>query len=173
MEYCGGGDLFSYIEKRGYKLPEKRACEIIHKVCAALYYQHSYAIVHRDLKPENILMTDNTEEADIRLLDFGLSKLMGPEEKCTEPFGTLSYASPEVLQEKPYDRSVDMWSVGIITFLLLCGCLPFDDESSEKEIIRQTIQDPVPYYPRLWKNISLEARLFVDGCLQKNLPILY
>jgi 5'-AMP-activated protein kinase catalytic alpha subunit len=89
MEYCGGGDLFSYIEKRGFRLEEKRAAEIIHKLCTAVYYLHSYGITHRDLKPENILMTDHTDTADLRLVDFGLSKIIGPTELCTEPFGTL------------------------------------------------------------------------------------
>ena len=168
MEYCQGSDLFTYIEKRGYKLEEKKACEIIHKLCAAVYYLHSYGIVHRDLKPENIIMTDHTDNADIRLLDFGLSKILGPTEKCTEPFGTISYVAPEVLKQKYYGREVDIWSIGIITYLLLCGCLPFDDEKSEKEIVRQTIEDPVPYYPRIWKKLSSEAKNFVEGCLKKN-----
>jgi serine/threonine protein kinase len=89
MEYCAGGDLFSYIEKRGFKLSEPRAANLIHKLSAAVFYLHSYGIAHRDLKPENILMTDNTEEADLKLLDFGLSKIIGPSETCSEPFGTL------------------------------------------------------------------------------------
>ena len=89
MEFCSGGDLFSYIEKRGFKLPEPKAAEIIHKLSAAIFYIHSYGIAHRDLKPENILMTDNTEGADVRLLDFGLSKIIGPTEFCNEPFGTI------------------------------------------------------------------------------------
>ena len=168
MEYCQGSDLFTYIEKRGYKLEEKKACEIIHKLCAAVYYLHSYGIIHRDLKPENIIMTDHTDNADIRLLDFGLSKILGPSEKCSEPFGTISYVAPEVLKQKYYGREVDIWSIGIITYLLLCGCLPFDDEKSEKEIARQTIEDPVPYYPKLWKKLSEEAKSFVEGCLKKN-----
>ena len=168
MEYCEGGDLFSYIEKRNYKLPEPRAAEIIHKLSAAIYFIHSFGIVHRDLKPENILMTDSTDKADIRLLDFGLSKIIGPGEKCTEPYGTLSYVAPEVLIEKPYDQRVDLWSIGIITYLLLCGCLPFDDEHSEKEIARQTIHDPVPYHPSLWKKLSKESRDFVNKLLQKD-----
>jgi serine/threonine protein kinase len=91
MEHCSGGDLFSYIEKRGFRLPENRAAQIMHKICTAIYYIHSYGTVHRDLKPENILMTDNTETADIRLLDFGLSKIIGPNEFCMEPYGTLVY----------------------------------------------------------------------------------
>jgi serine/threonine protein kinase len=89
MEYCSGGDLFSYIEKRNFRLAEPRAAQIIHKLATAVYYLHEYGIAHRDLKPENILMTDTTEDADIRLLDFGLSKIIGPNETCNEPFGTL------------------------------------------------------------------------------------
>jgi calcium-dependent protein kinase len=89
MEYCAGGDLFSYIEKRGFRLQEARAATIIYKLATAIYFLHSYGIVHRDLKPENILMTDNTDEADIKLLDFGLSKIIGPNQTCSEPYGTL------------------------------------------------------------------------------------
>lgn len=89
MEFCSGGDLFSYIEKRGFKLSEARTCELIHKLAMAVCYLHSYGITHRDLKPENILMTDDSDSADIRLLDFGLSKMIGPNETCTEPYGTL------------------------------------------------------------------------------------
>ena len=89
MEYCSGEDLFSYIEKRNFKLNESRAAQIIHKLSTAVFYLHSYGITHRDLKPENILMTDQTDEADIRLVDFGLSKIIGPNETCDEPFGTL------------------------------------------------------------------------------------
>lgn len=89
MEFCSGGDLFSYLEKRGFRLPEQKAANLIHKLSAAVFYLHSYGICHRDLKPENILMTDTSEEADIRLLDFGLSKIIGPSETCNEPYGTL------------------------------------------------------------------------------------
>ena len=167
MENCSGGDLLSYFEYHEYELPESKVCEIIHKLSMAVYYLHSYGIVHRDLKPENILMTDLSATADIRLLDFGLSKIIGNDEKCTEPYGTLSFVAPEVLQGKPYDKSVDLWSIGIITFLLLCGYLPFDDKHSEREIARQTIQDPVPYDNKIWSKISPEAKTFVDGLLQK------
>ena len=167
MEYCSGGDLLSYFEHYEYELKETKVCEIIHKLSMAIYYLHSYGIVHRDLKPENILMTDLTPEADIRLLDFGLSKIVGNEGKCTEPYGTLSFVAPEVLQGKPYDKSVDLWSIGIITFLLLCGYLPFDDKHSEREIARQTIQDPVPFESKIWNKYSSEAKNFVERLLQK------
>lgn len=89
MEYCAGGDLFNYLLKRNFRLPEPRAAQLIHKLSTAIFYLHSYGIAHRDIKPENILTTDNTDEADIRLVDFGLSKIIGPNETCNEPYGTL------------------------------------------------------------------------------------
>ena len=168
MEYCLGGDLFSYIEKRNFKLSEERAAEIIHKLCTAVYFLHQYGIVHRDLKPENILMMDKTDNADIRLVDFGLGKMLGPGEKCNDPFGTFSYVAPEVLEEKEYDFKVDLFAIGIITYLLVAGFLPFDDENSEKEIARQTVYEPTPFPKKIWNNISPEAKMFVDNLLSKD-----
>ena len=168
MEYCGGGDLFSYLEKRHFRLPEEKACRIIHKMCAALFYIHSYGIVHRDIKPENVLMTSNEENADIRILDFGLSKILGPNEFCNEPYGTLSYVAPEVLLEKPYNKAVDMWSLGVTTYLILSGALPFDHPQDDREIARQTIHDPVPFKGTVWKTISPEAIDFINKLLVKD-----
>lgn len=168
MEYCKGGDLFTYIESRHFKLEEKKVAEIIHKLSMAIYYIHSFGIVHRDLKPENTLMTDNTDKADIRLLDFGLSKIIGPHEKMREPFGTLSYVAPEVLEERPYDKSADMWSMGVITYLLLCGYLPFDDPISEREIARKTIQEEPKFPINIFGKISTEAKEFIERLLRKN-----
>ena len=163
MEYCGGGDLFSFLEKRNFKLSESKAANIVHKLATAIFYLHSYGITHRDIKPENILMTSRSDDSDIRLVDFGLSKIIGPNESCHEPYGTLSYVAPEVLLELPYNKSVDLWSLGVITYLILTGCLPFDDEHSEKEIARKTIYDSVPFPFYFWKNISAEAKDLVQS----------
>jgi serine/threonine protein kinase len=89
MEYCDGGDMFNYLSKRGFALEESRAAVLLHKLATAVYYMHSYGIAHRDLKPENILMTCNTDEADLKILDFGLGKIIGPHETANEPYGTL------------------------------------------------------------------------------------
>jgi len=113
-------------------------------------------------------MTDNSSTADIRLVDFGLGKIIGPGELCNDPFGTFSYVAPEVLQEKPYSFKVDLFAIGIIAYLLVAGFLPFDHETSEKEIARQTVYEPTPFPHSIWKNISIEARMFVDNLLQKN-----
>ena len=167
MEKCNGGDLLSYFERYEYKLPETKICEIIHKLAMAIYYLHSYGIIHRDLKLDNILMTDLSDKADIRLVDFGVSKIIGDDEKCTESYGTLSFVAPEILEGKPYDKSVDLWSLGIIAYTLLCGFLPFDDKYSEREIVRKTIHNPIPYDINIWGYYSPEAKIFVNGLLQK------
>jgi serine/threonine protein kinase len=88
-EFCSGGDLLSYMEKRNYKISEERCAAIIHKLSTSLYYLNHYGIIHRDLKPENIMMVDDSDDSDIRLVDFGLSKMIGPYEKCDEPYGTI------------------------------------------------------------------------------------
>ena len=95
----------------------------------AIKYLHSYGIVHRDLKLENVMMSDNTEISVPKLVDFGLAKMIGPNELALEPFGTLGYVAPEVLQKKPYSFSCDLWSYGCIIYALLSGSLPFDHES--------------------------------------------
>ena len=70
---------------------------MVHQIASALYYLHSYGIVHRDLKLENILMCDDTDDSELKLVDFGLSKILGPNETSVDPFGTLSYVAPEIL----------------------------------------------------------------------------
>ncbi len=124
MEICKGSDLYDYLYSRNFSITEQRAKDIVRKIAAALYYLHSYGIVHRDMKPENIMMTDTSEEAEIKLLDFGLSKMLGTNEKCMERFGTLCYVAPELLLGESYDKRIDLWSLGIISYVLLTGCLP-------------------------------------------------
>ena len=168
MEHCGGGDLYDYLRKRNFKLSESHACTLIHKISAAIFYLHSYGIAHRDLKPENILMTDNSEDADVRIVDFGLSKIIGPEEKCTEPYGTLTYVAPEVLLEYPYTKAVDLWSLGVMTYLMLTSKLPFDDANSEEEIARKVVECQPSYSLKRWESISNEAKNFVQRLLERN-----
>lgn len=89
MENLSGGDLFTYLEKRKFTIPEARAKSLSHQIATALYYLHSFGVAHRDLKPENILMADNSEMSDLKIVDFGLSKIIGPNETSLDPFGTL------------------------------------------------------------------------------------
>ena len=90
-----------------------------------------FGVVHRDVKLENIMMTSREDDAVPKLIDFGLSKIIGPYEIATEPFGTLGYAAPEVLLKKNYTYSCDCWSIGVIAYTLICGCLPFDHPNNK------------------------------------------
>ena len=168
MEYCSGGDLFSYLENRHFRIPEERASTLIHKMSTAVYYMHSFGVAHRDLKPENVLMTSDEEESDIRILDFGLSKILGPYEKCDEPYGTLTYCAPEIIIDEPYSKAVDLWSLGIMTYLMVSGKLPFNSED-ENEIARQVVYDEPDYIKNpIWKNITPECKDFIQRLLEKD-----
>jgi len=112
-------------------------------------------------------MSSKEDIAELKIVDFGLSKIIGPNESSLDPFGTLSYVAPEVLLQKPYGKEVDLWSLGVITYLLLCKSLPFDDDE-DKEIARQTIQDAPDFYFEPWGKISKPAKDFVKRLLEKN-----
>ena len=131
LEILDGGDLFEYLEKRDFRISENRTRTLIHSLATALFYVHSYGIVHRDIKLENILMTNSTDSGEPKLMDFGLSKMIGPNEFCNEPFGTIGYAAPEILRGRPYDKRIDIWSLGVVMFIMLTGHTPFDGESDE------------------------------------------
>lgn len=167
MEYLKGGDLFNYLEKRDFTITENKARELSHSIATGIFYLHSFGIAHRDLKPENILMTDDTDDAVPKLVDFGLSKIVGPNETCNDPFGTLSYVAPEVLLQKPYDKGVDLWSLGVIIYLLLSGTLPFDDDD-DREIARQTIHDEVDFSYHVWKNVGSDVKQLIKKLLEKD-----
>ena len=136
MELLRGGDLYSFLEKRNYKITESRAQSIVHSLATALYYLHSYGIIHRDIKLDNVLMIDESDDSDVKIVDFGLSKLVGPNELCVEPYGTYGFVAPEVLKGELYDKSVDVWGLGVVMFVMLCGHGPFEG-TNEDEISKQ------------------------------------
>lgn len=134
MEYLAGKDLYEYIEKRDFSLKEDRVKELGYQIAKALQYLHSFGIVHRDLKLENIMMDSDSETALVKLVDFGLSKIVGPNETATEAFGTLGYIAPEVLLKKPYSFSVDLWSYGCCIHAAMFGFLPFSSEDDGETV---------------------------------------
>lgn len=105
---------------------------------------HSFGIAHRDLKLENIIMSDDSDQAELKVIDFGISIILAPGQTSTDAYGTLVYVAPEVLTGKPYDKAVDLWSIGIIMYMLMYGKLPFYSQSdSDREIANQIIHDQV------------------------------
>ena len=168
-EYYKGGDLNSYFQKRNYKLKENQVAEIIRQLSSVIYFLEEYGIIHRDLKPENILMTDDTDKINIKLLDFFSGLFLGPGTYYGYGIGTLPYAAPEFLESKPIDKSVDIWSIGIITYYLLTGILPFDDINGDYKVIEDKIINSNVIYPeKYWNSISLDAKNFVMSILKKN-----
>jgi Ca2+-binding EF-hand superfamily protein len=166
-EFINGSTLLNYLQNKNFIFEEKKACELIQEILFAIYYLHSYGIIHRDIKPENIMTIDNSEDTHIKLIDFTVSKIISKNELMKEPYGTLSYIAPEILEEKPYNEKVDEWSIGILTYLLLSETVPFDDDHSEREIARQTMYEPVKFDSPIWKNRSNESKDFILKLLEK------
>jgi len=121
--------------------------------------------VHRDLKPENILYKTRDPNSDLTIADFGIAKLLNsPDEEITSMAGSFGYAAPEVLLGKPHGLKVDLWSIGIITYTLLCGYSPFRSDD-KTELIRETTKGRVTFHERFWKHVSETARDFIRKLL--------
>jgi serine/threonine protein kinase len=126
FEYVNGGQMLDYIISHG-RLKEKQARKFARQIASALDYCHRNSIVHRDLKIENILIS---KTGDIKIIDFGLSNLFSPRNQLKTFCGSLYFAAPELLQAKQYTGpEVDVWSFGIVLYVLVCGKVPFDDQS--------------------------------------------
>lgn len=138
METMEGGELFDYVVEKG-TLSEEEASVLVRKITSAVAHMHNRDIIHRDLKPENLLLTTKGADAEIKLIDFGLAKIMN-ESVARSFLGTRGYLAPEMLQRSAYDKSIDVWALGIIVFVLLCGCLPFDGKDSCGIIIYNSIK---------------------------------
>lgn len=113
------------------------------------------------------MMSDSSEAATPKIVDFGLAKIIGPSNTAQEPFGTLGYVAPEVLKKEHYTFSCDVWSIGCIIYALLSGSLPFDHES-QKETIRMTLEDKLVFDLPCWDNITNSAKDLIKRLLMKD-----
>ena len=170
MEYLAGGDYGNYIQnKMKFKMSEERLAKDIFQIASGLKYLHQFGILHRDLKPENIMLTDNSDKYFVKIMDFGLSKILGPQEKVADGFGTLSFVAPEVLIRQPYDKRIDIWSLGVILYYALSGTLPFDDETDDEEVIAKMIVFvEVEFPPIKWKSKSYSLICLIKKALIKD-----
>ena len=168
MEYIRGGRLTDYMKEKKFHFSEKRAAEIIYEIALGVKYLHKYGIIHRDLKPDNIMLTESNDKGHIKIMDFGLSKILGKKEKTSDGFGTLTFVSPEVLIRKPYNKEIDIWSIGVILYLILSGDLPFDDEEDDEEKIAKSIVfNEVEFPSKKFGNKSKEVIELIKRCLTK------
>ena len=165
MELCKGRDSFNQIVIIE-KCEEKKVVSLIAKVLLAIAHCHSRGITHRDLKPENILYENNEPDAEIKIIDFGLSRKYAKDEKMHSVLGTPYYVAPEVLKGN-YNEKCDIWSIGAMTYLLLCGEYPFNG-GSDKEIFDDILNSNVHFNSIKWNKISNNAKSFVKSCLEKN-----
>lgn len=158
MELVTGGELFDRIVEKG-SYTEKDASNLIRQILEAVDFMHVQGVVHRDLKPENLLYYSPDEESKIMISDFGLSKMEDSGIMATA-CGTPGYVAPEVLAQKPYGKAVDVWSIGVIAYILLCGYPPFYDES-DANLFAQILKGEFEFDSPYWDDISDSAKDFI------------
>ncbi|KAF1819573.1 Ca2+/calmodulin-dependent protein kinase [Dissoconium aciculare CBS 342.82] len=160
-----GGELFDRICDKG-RFTEKDASQTIRQVLEAVDYLHSKDVVHRDLKPENLLYLTREDDSEIVLADFGIAKhLDSPDGVLKTMAGSFGYAAPEVMMKRGHSKPVDMWSLGVITYTLLCGYSPFRSESLA-DLIEETKNGRVIFHERYWKDVSQNAKDFILSLLK-------
>eukprot|EP01098_Paradermamoeba_levis_P010031 TRINITY_DN419_c0_g1_i1.p1 TRINITY_DN419_c0_g1~~TRINITY_DN419_c0_g1_i1.p1 ORF type:complete len:219 (+),score=52.64 TRINITY_DN419_c0_g1_i1:641-1297(+) len=165
MELVDGKELFERIIERG-SYTEKDAAACIHQIVSAIQFMHSFGIAHRDLKPENILSSwENTQE-HIKITDFGLAKEFGSS-KLETACGTEGYIAPEVLTEETYGPACDMWSLGVIIFVLLSGTQPFYG-SNPKEVLERIKKVDFDFSDPSWQCVSEDAKSLIKNLLVKD-----
>ena len=133
---------------------------------SCINYCHGKNIVHRDLKPENILLEQNKEFDQIKIIDFGTSLVYDPNRNLDEKLGTPYYIAPEVLN-KNYNEKCDIWSAGVITYILLSGMPPFNGQS-DQEIMKKVREGSFSFDDRIWQTISENAKNFISSLLTYN-----
>ena len=166
MEYIEGGTLGQYLKKKNFNFSERQASTIMSQIASGVKYLHKYGIVHRDLKPDNIMITQQNDFGVIKIMDFGLSKIVSTQETMVDGYGTLSYVAPEVLLRTPYNKEVDIWSMGVILYYMLCGHLPF---KGNKEVIiaEKIVNDDLEFNDEEWEVRSKRVKELINSCLKK------
>lgn len=186
VDYVPGGELFDRIVKKKF-YSEREACEVVASLLSAVAFLHSRNIIHRDIKPENILLASRENDTDIKLSDFGVAKMfedanedvaMGGDtfspptspkprrQRAYTTLGTDYYVAPEVLRGEGYGKQVDIWSVGVVTYILLCGFPPFSDPSGDVARVYARIRDGIFDFPSpYWDTVSDVAKDFIRRLL--------
>ncbi|XAR57981.1 Non-specific serine/threonine protein kinase [Bertholletia excelsa] len=167
MELCEGGELLDRIlAKKDSRYSEKDAAVVVRQMLKVVAECHLHGLVHRDLKPENFLFKSPKEDSPLKATDFGLSDFITPGKKFHDIVGSAYYVAPEVLKRKSGPES-DVWSIGVITYILLCGRRPFWDRT-EDGIFKEVLKKKPDFHRKPWPAISNSAKDFVKKLLVKD-----
>lgn len=158
MELCDGGELFDEIMERS-RFAERDAAQLMKGVLSCINYCAKNNIVHRDLKPENILLEKGKDLHQLKIVDFGTAVVAEPDERLDMKIGTPYYIAPEVLK-KNYREKCDVWSIGVIAYILLSGCPPFNGKD-DAAIMRAIASGKFAFTHPIWKTISKTAKDFI------------
>lgn len=165
IELCSGGELFDKILNES-KFDERKAAKTMEQILSAVNYCHKNKVVHRDLKPENILYDTKKPDAVLKIVDFGTSVVFEAKQRMNQKLGTPYYIAPEVL-DKNYDEKCDIWSCGVIMYIILCGYPPFNGQNDQVIMERVKI-GKFNFDTQEWKQISQEAKNLISNMLQKD-----
>lgn len=165
MELCAGGELFDRIIQRGH-YTERKAADLTRTIVGVVEACHSLGVMHRDLKPENFLFISQEEDSLLKTIDFGLSIFFKPGEKFSDVVGSPYYVAPEVLKKR-YGPEADVWSAGVILYILLSGVPPFWAET-EQGIFEQVLHGDLDFSSDPWPSISESAKDLVRRMLVRD-----
>jgi len=166
MEHMKGGELFQRIvEKKRYS--EIDAVRICRNLISTIAFIHGNKIAHRDLKPENLLLISRRDDVSVKIADFGFAKRVTSSACLTTRCGSPNYVAPEIISKTPYGTSVDMWSIGVVLYIILCGYLPFADKNYV-QLYRKIKQAQFVFHPSFWDIISQDAKDFINALLVSN-----
>ncbi|XP_020593895.1 calcium-dependent protein kinase 18-like [Phalaenopsis equestris] len=167
MELCQGGELLDRILAKKYnRYSERDAAIVVRQMLKVAAQCHLHGLVHRDMKPENFLFKSTKEDSPLTATDFGLSDFIKPGKKFHDIVGSAYYVAPEVLKRKSGPES-DVWSIGVITYILLCGRRPFWDRT-EDGIFKEVLKKKPDFHRKPWPTISNSAKDFVKKLLVKD-----
>jgi len=158
MEYLAGTTLSDYLKSRT-SMSEKSTAKIIYQIANGINYLHSIDVVHRDIKPSNVILLRVGNKLQVKIIDFGLSKILGKEESLNEFAGSMIYSAPEVVRRDAYNTKVDIWSLGMVIYFMMCRQFPFDNDTD------RTFNRKLDFQETAWKSSSEEVMNLITLCL--------